>query len=53
MSLTGQRRDKHHEYGLVLAFICIVLALALAKYSRQQSLVGLHSSVLSSADGTG
>jgi hypothetical protein len=50
MSLTEKAQRKHPEYGLVLAFICMALALVLAKYSRQQPLVEFHSSVLNSVD---
>jgi hypothetical protein len=41
---------KHSGYGLVVALICMALALVFAKYSRQQPLVELHSSVLDSVD---
>ena len=50
MSLTEKAYRKHPEYGLILALICMALALVLAKHSRQQALVEFHSSVLNSAD---
>ena len=49
MSLTANAHRKQPD-GLVLALICIALALVLAKYSRPQPLVGFHSSALYSAD---
>jgi hypothetical protein len=50
MSLTEKAHRKHPEYGLIVALICMALALVLAKYSRQQPLVEFHSSILSSVD---
>jgi hypothetical protein len=44
MSLTGNAHRKRPEYGLVLALICMALALVLAKYSRHLPLVEFHSS---------
>ena len=45
MSLAEKVNRKRPEYGLVVALICMALALVLAKYSRQQPLVQFHSSV--------
>jgi hypothetical protein len=49
MSSSGKAQRKFCEYGLLLAVICMALALVLAKYSRQQPLVQYHSSVPNSA----
>jgi hypothetical protein len=48
MSLLHNRT--HPEYGLVLALICMALALVVAKCLRQQPSVEFHSPVVSSAD---
>jgi hypothetical protein len=50
MSLAEKANRKHPEYGLVVALICMALALVIAKYSRQQLLVEFHSSDLNGAD---
>jgi hypothetical protein len=50
MSSSGKAQRKYSEYGLLLAVICMALALVLAKYSRQQFLVEFHSSVPNSAN---
>jgi len=43
MSLAEKANRKHPKYGLVIALICMALALLVAKYSRQQLLVELSS----------
>jgi cell division protein FtsL len=50
MSLTEKAYRKHPEYGLILALICMALALVFAKHSRRQALVEFHSSLLDDAD---
>ena len=51
MSLAEKVKRKRAEYGLVVALICMALALVIAKYSRQQLLVEFHSSGLDGAEG--
>lgn len=51
MSLAERVNRKRPEYGLVIALICMALALVIAKYSRQQLLVELQSSGLDGAEG--
>ena len=51
MSLAEKANRKHPEYGLVVALICVALALVIAKYSRQQLLVEFHSSTIDGAEG--
>jgi hypothetical protein len=48
MSLLHNRT--HPEYGVVLALICMALALVLAKYSRQQASVELPSAIASGVE---
>jgi hypothetical protein len=48
MSLLHNRT--HSEYGLVLALICMALALVVAKYLRQQSSVEFPSAVASGVE---
>jgi hypothetical protein len=48
MSLLHNRT--HPEYGLVLALICMALALVVAKYLRQQSSVEFPSAVASGVE---
>jgi len=48
MSLTKKAEPKH--YGLVLALICMALALVVAKYSRQQPSVQFPSAVASGVE---
>jgi hypothetical protein len=43
MSLLHNRT--HPEYGVVIALICMALALVLAKYSRQQASVDVPSAI--------
>jgi hypothetical protein len=50
MSSSGKAKGKYSEYGLLLAGICMALALGLAKYSRRQLLVEFQSSVPNSAN---
>jgi hypothetical protein len=50
MSSSGKAQRKYSEYGLLLAVICMALALVLAKYWRQQFLVEFQSSVPNSAN---
>ena len=48
MSLLHNRT--HHEYGIVLALICMALALVVAKYSRQQASVEFPSAIASGVE---
>jgi hypothetical protein len=48
MSLLHNRT--HHEYGVVLALICMALALVVAKYSRQQASVEFPSAIASGVE---
>lgn len=48
MSLLHNRA--HPEYGVVLALICMALALVVAKYSRQQASVEFSSAVVSGVE---
>jgi len=48
MSLLHNRT--HPEYGLVLALICIALALVVAKYSRQHPSVEFPSAAASGVE---
>jgi hypothetical protein len=48
MSLLHKRT--HPEYGLVVALICMALALVVAKYWRQQSSAELSSAVVSGVE---
>ena len=50
MSLAEKVNRKRPEYGLVVALICMALALVIAKYSRQQLLVEFRSSISNGAD---
>ena len=45
MSSTKKANRKLPDYGLVLALICMALALVLAKYSRQQPSMEFPSAV--------
>jgi hypothetical protein len=40
----------HPEYGVVLALICMALALVLAKYSRQRASVDVPSAIASGVE---
>jgi hypothetical protein len=48
MSLLHNRM--HHEYGVVLALICMALALVVAKYCRQQTSVDVPSAIASGVE---
>jgi hypothetical protein len=48
--LERKGRSEAFRLWLVVALICMALALVFAKYSRQQPLVEFHSSVLNSVD---
>ena len=50
MSLAENVNRKRPEFGLVVALICMALALVIAKYSRQQVLVEFHSSISNGAE---
>jgi hypothetical protein len=50
MSLAEKANRKHPEYGLVVALICMALALVIAKYSRQQLLVEFRLSTINGAE---
>ena len=50
MSSTNKANHKLPDYGLVLALICMALALVLAKYSRQQPSVEFSSTVVGGAE---
>jgi len=50
MSLTKKAEPKLSDYGLVLALICMALALVVAKYSRQQPSVQFPSAVASAVE---
>jgi hypothetical protein len=50
MSLTKKAEPKLSDYSLVLALICMALALVVAKYSRQQSSVQFPSAVASGVE---
>jgi cell division protein FtsL len=50
MSLAENVNRKRPEFGLVVALICMALALVIAKYSRQQLLVEFRSSISNGAD---
>ena len=43
MSFAERENRRHPKYGLVIALICMALALVIAKYSRQQLLVQFSS----------
>jgi hypothetical protein len=50
MSLAEKVDRRRTEFGLVVALICMALALVIAKYSRQQVLVEFHSSISNGAE---
>jgi len=52
MSLSKKAEPKLSDYGLVLALICMALALVVAKYSRQQPSVQFSSAVASGVEET-
>jgi hypothetical protein len=45
MSLADKVNRNRPEYGLVVALICMALALVIAKYSRQQLLADSQPSI--------
>jgi hypothetical protein len=50
MSLTKKAEAKLSDYSVVLALICVALALLIAKYSRQQPSVQFPLTVASSVE---
>ena len=52
MSLAEKVDRKRTEFGLIVALICMALALVIAKYARQQVLVEFHSSISNGAEDT-